>query len=108
MAGAGFGTDLDQMRTSGQHVFEVNDQVQSELTQLGSALDALMGQWRGDAAAAFGNVRMQWDTEARSLNDALRGIGDTLMAGQSDYTTRQQAQSDSFGRIAGTLNPNPS
>ena len=54
---------------------------------------------------SFGNVRMRWDSEARSLNDALRGIGDTLMAGHTDYTARQQNQSESFGRISGTLNP---
>lgn len=105
MAGAGFGTDLDQMRTSGQHVFEVNDEVQAELSQLGAALDSLLAQWRGSAAMSFGNVRMRWDAEARSLNDALRGIGDTLMAGHADYTARQQNQSDSFGRVNGTLNP---
>ena len=105
MAGAGFGTDLDQMRTSGQHVFEVNDEVQAELSQLGAALDSLLAQWRGSAAMSFGNVRMRWDSEARSLNDALRGIGDTLMAGHTDYTARQQNQAESFGRINGTLNP---
>jgi WXG100 family type VII secretion target len=105
MAGAGFGTDLDQMRTSGQHVFEVNDEVQTELSQLGAALDSLMAQWQGQAAVSFGNVRMRWDSEARTLNDALKSIGDTLMAGHTDYTARQQNQSDSFGRIGGTLNP---
>jgi WXG100 family type VII secretion target len=105
MAGAGFGTQLDQMRTSAQHVFEVNDEVQSELSQLGAALDSLLAQWRGDAATSFGNVRMRWDAEARSLNEALRGIGDTLMAGHADYTARQAAQSDTFGRIGGALNP---
>ena len=105
MAGAGFGTDLEQMRMAGQHVFEVNDEVQSELSQLGAALDSLLARWRGDAAMSFGNVRMRWDNEARSLNDALRGIGDTLMAGHADYTARQQSQSEVFGRIGGTLNP---
>ena len=105
MAGAGFGTQLDQMRTSAQHVFEVNDQVQSELQQLGAALDALMAQWRGDAAASFGTVRMQWDAEARNLNEALRGIGETLLAGEADYSARQAAQAQTFGRIGGTLNP---
>jgi len=105
MAGAGFGTQLDQMRTSAQHVYEVNDEVQGELAQLGSALDALISQWRGEAATSFTNVRMRWDSEARSLNDALRGIGDTLMAGHADYTARQQTQSEVFGRINSTLNP---
>ena len=105
MAGAGFGTELDQMRTSAQHVYEVNDEVQAELSQLGSALDSLLGQWRGDAAASFGNVRMRWDSEARTLNEALRGIGETLMAGHTDYSARQQSQSETFGRIGGTLNP---
>jgi WXG100 family type VII secretion target len=105
MAGAGFGTDLDQMRTSGQHVFDVNDQVQTELSQLGAALDSLLAQWRGEAAMSFGNVRMRWDAEARTLNDALRGIGETLMAGHADYTARQQSQSQSFGTIGATLNP---
>jgi len=86
-------------------VFEVNDEVQSELSQLGAALDSLIAQWRGEAATSFGNVRMRWDSEARSLNDALRGIGDTLMAGHTDYAARQQSQSETFGRIGGTLNP---
>lgn len=105
MAGAGYGTQLDQMRTSAQHVFDVNDSVQAELQQLGAALDALLSQWRGDAASAFGNVRMRWDAEARNLNEALRGIGETLVAGHADYSTRQSSQSDSFSRIGGTLNP---
>lgn len=105
MAGAGFGTQLDQMRTSADHVFDVNESVQSELQQLGAALDALMSQWRGDAASSFGGVRARWDSEARNLNEALRGIGEALVAGQADYTSRQQSQSDSFGRIGGTLNP---
>lgn len=93
------------MRTSAQHVFEVNESVQGELQQLGAALDSLLGQWRGDAAASFGGVRVRWDSEARTLNEALRGIGDTLVSGHADYSTRQATQSDSFGRIGGTLNP---
>jgi len=103
MAGAGFTSNLEQMRTSAQHVFEVNEQVQTELSQLGSAIDALMSQWSGDAAASFGNVRVRWDAEARKLNDALRDIGDTLMAGHADYSARQEAQSQNFTQISSVL-----
>jgi len=99
-----YNVDLEQMATSGRHVYDVNDQVRAHLSALTGQLEQLQSQWRGDAASAFLGLRERWDADAAKLNEALRGIGDALTSAQTDYVNRQTAQQSSFGSVSAVLN----
>ena len=104
MADQQYNVDLEQMATSGRHVYDVNDQVQAHLKALTGQLEQLQSQWRGDAASAFLVLRERWDQDALKLNQALRGIGDALTSAQTDYTNRQATQQSSFSGVSSILN----
>ena len=99
-----YNVDLEQMATSGRHVYDVNDQIRTHLSQLTGQLEQLQSQWRGDAASAFLGLRERWDADAAKLNEALRGIGDALSSAQQDYTVRQGTQQDAFANVSSVLN----
>ncbi|MFC5992700.1 WXG100 family type VII secretion target [Pseudonocardia hispaniensis] len=102
MAG-GFGTTTEEMARAGRHVLEVNDAVQSELSVLRGRLAPLAGAWRGDAAAAFTSLMARWDADARSLNEALRGIGDAINGSAQDYQRQEDEQAGCLSSIRSAL-----
>ena len=52
--------------------------MQGELTALRGRLEPLAGAWVGRASAQFAQLMVRWDTDARSLNQALGGIGQAI------------------------------
>lgn len=103
MAGSQFRTDLGTMGTSAAHVDQVNAQIQTQLAQLLSRLEPLSGQWRSDAATSFQTVKVQWNENARKLNDALRGIGEALKANQTNYSASDDTNRQGFTGISSVL-----
>src|SRR5216683_683399 len=65
-AGSNFRTELGAMQTAAQHVFDVNAQIQSQLSSLQSRLDPLMGTWQGSAATSFQVLKERWHQDAPS------------------------------------------
>jgi WXG100 family type VII secretion target len=104
-AGGSFQTELSKMHAGAQHVYEVNAQIQSELTSLLIRLEPLMSRWQGTAAASFQNLKERWHQDATKLNAALRGIGDGLeQAGTNYHGTDEQTHqqmSSLTGRLSG-------
>ena len=49
-AGSNFRAELSTMQTASQHVYDVNAQIQAQLSNLLARLDPLMGTWQGSAA----------------------------------------------------------
>lgn len=103
MAGSQFRTDLGTMGTSAAHVNEVNAQIQMQLQQLMSRLEPLQGQWRSEAATSFTTLKIQWNDNARKLNDALRGIGEALAVNQTNYATSDDTNRQGFTGISAVL-----
>jgi WXG100 family type VII secretion target len=92
-AGGSFRTELPGMQSAAQHVYDVNGQIQSELSSLLTRLEPLMGAWQGSAATSFQNLKERWHQDATKLNGALRGIGDGLKQAHVNYQgTEEQTQ----------------
>jgi WXG100 family type VII secretion target len=99
----GFGTSVEEMQRAGRHVFTVNDAVQSDLATLRSRLAPLAGAWRGEAATAFGALMARWDADAKSLNDALRAIGEAIQGSGASYQAQEQQHASDLSAIRAAL-----
>jgi WXG100 family type VII secretion target len=99
----GFGTTTEEMERAGRHVLSVNDAVQAELAALRGKLGPLAGAWTGSASAAFTALMARWDNDARLLNQALRGIGESIQGSRLTYEQQEDAQSASMSSITAAL-----
>ena len=54
------------------------DEVASLLTRLHQLIEPLAASWQSGASNAFQDMWHQWDTNAKGLNDALKGISQLL------------------------------
>lgn len=100
---AGYGASIEEMHRAGQHVFAVNDQVQADLGALRSQLAPLAGAWRGAAATAFQALMVRWDADARTLNSALRSIGEAIQSSGQSYQQQEEQQSQDLSAIRAAL-----
>jgi WXG100 family type VII secretion target len=100
---AGYGTSTEEMQRAGQHVFSVNDQIQGQLGALRAQLAPLAGAWRGDASTAFQGLMARWDADARRLNDALRGIGESIRGSGQSYAAQEEQNASSLSGIQAAL-----
>ncbi|MGI9001584.1 MAG: WXG100 family type VII secretion target [Pseudonocardia sp.] len=102
MAG-GFGTTTEDMERAGRHVLSVNEAVQTDLSTLRARLEPLAGVWRGLAAAEFVKLMARWDADARSLNEALRSIGEAIHGSARTYQQQDDQQSGGLSSIRAAL-----
>src|SRR5258708_13128928 len=72
--GSNFRTELSTMQAASQHVYDVNAQIQSQLSNLLARLDPLMGTWQGSAATSFQALKERWHQDPPHLNPPLRAI----------------------------------
>jgi WXG100 family type VII secretion target len=103
MAVDGFGTTPDEMARAAQHVAAVNQAVQGELSALRGRLEPLAGAWVGRAAAQFAHLMARWDTDARSLNQALGGIGLAIAGSRATYQRHEDDQAAVMTSISNAL-----
>lgn len=102
-AGSNFRAELSTMQAASQHVYEVNAQIQSQLSNLLARLDPLMGTWQGSAATSFQVLKERWHQDATQLNATLRAIGDGLVKIHSNYGAAEDANQQSFTSISRKL-----
>lgn len=102
MAG-GFGTTTEEMERAGRHVLSVNETVQADLSALRGRLGPLAGLWRGRASVEFTNLMTRWDASASRLNEALRGIGESIQGSARSYEQQEQAQAEGLSSIRNAL-----
>lgn len=100
---SGFGTTPEEMERAGRHVFSVNDTVQSDLAALRSQLVPLAGAWTGQAATAFAGLMTRWDSNARLLSEALRGIGESIQGSGRSYQQQEEQQAAGLSSITAAL-----
>ncbi len=102
-AGSNFRTELATMQAASQHVYDVNAQIQSQLSTLLARLDPLTGTWQGSAATSFQALKDRWHQDATQLNAALRAIGDGLVKVQGNYQATEDTSQQSFTSITRKL-----
>src|SRR3954447_2135275 len=100
---AGFGTTVEEMARSGQHVLDVDADVQADLAALRGRLVPLQAAWVGDAATAFAELMTRWDTDATSLSEALQAIGEAIKGSGRTYQQQEEAQSSGLSAIRAAL-----
>src|SRR5438128_9527395 len=98
-----FRAELATMQAASQHVYEVNAQIQSQLSNLFARLDPLMGTWQGSAASSFSVLKDRWHQDATQLNAALKAIGDGLVKSQASYNATEENTQQSFTSITRRL-----
>jgi WXG100 family type VII secretion target len=98
-----FETQVPTMDVAAQRVFDVNDQIQSTLSNLLTRLEPLMDTWQGSAATSFHTLKQRWVDNAGKLNDALRGIGDGLVSNSTTYASTEETNTTGFSGMAGNL-----
>ena len=102
MAGQ-FGAQFEQMTSAANHVAQVNQSVQSQLSGLRNQLAPLAGAWKGQAASAFAVLMERWDNDARNLNQALNSIGEQIRGSGTTYAQADEAENQSYTRISQAL-----
>lgn len=103
MAVDGFGTTTEEMARAAQHVASVNEAVQGELTALRGRLEPLGGAWVGRASTQFAQLMVRWDADARTLNQALRAIGEAIDGSRATYQRQEDAQAGAMTSISNAL-----
>lgn len=101
--GTGFGTTVEEMARSGQHVLDVDADVQADLSALRGRLAPLQGAWVGDAATAFTELMARWDADATSLSEALQAIGEAIRGSGRTYQQQEEARSSGLSAIRAAL-----
>ena len=96
-------TDLATMQAASQHVFEVSQNIQSQLASLLGRLDPLASQWQGTSAASFQALKVQWHEAATKLNAALGDIGQALVASTQNYGSSDDESRQGFTSISSVL-----
>jgi WXG100 family type VII secretion target len=101
--GSNFRAELSTMQVAAQHVYDVNAQIQSQLSNLLARLDPLMSTWQGSAATSFQVLKDRWHQDATQLNSALGAIGDGLSKVHSNYAATEDTTQQSFSSISRRL-----
>lgn len=101
--GQQFGTQVEQMQAAANHVAEVNQSVQGQLSALSNQLAPLAGAWQGQAAAAFHMLIERWNANARSLHEALNAIGEQIQASGATYAQADETENQAFSQINAAL-----
>jgi WXG100 family type VII secretion target len=75
------------MATTAAKFDEVNSSLQSMLSTLMNELSSLSGSWKGLGAAAFEQVKMQYEADLKKLNQALSETGQSIRDSGTSYTS---------------------
>ena len=102
-AGSNFRAELSTMQAASQHVYDVNAQIQAQLSNLLARLDPLTGTWQGSASTSFQVLKDRWHQDATQLNAALRAIGDSLVKVHANYQATEQSNQQGFTSITRKL-----
>lgn len=101
--GGSFGTSFDAMQKAGQHVMDVNQDVQQRLASLRGQLEPLAGAWKGDASLAFTRLMQRWDQDATKLNQALMSIGESINSSSTTYIQQEEQEKAAMSSIEAAL-----
>jgi len=87
------------MATTAAKFDEVNQQLQTMLSQLMNELSSLGGAWKGLGAAAFEEVKVQYATDLKTLNSALAQTSESIRQSGTGYTA---TDTEAASRVAST------
>jgi WXG100 family type VII secretion target len=79
-------------------------EIQGLQSRLAGSHDTMMGGWMGQAATAFTNAYLEFNTDFSKVINALNNLGDKLRASGANYANVEQANTSSANKIVRALN----
>lgn len=78
--------DLAQLRAAITHMEDFGREVSEILADVGHAMAALRGSWRGEGSDAQAQAQQQWDDGAEQMKEALSALQRVADAAHRNYT----------------------
>ncbi|WP_156757896.1 WXG100 family type VII secretion target [Actinokineospora pegani] len=100
---SGYGITPEEMAKAALDVDKVNEESQAALKTLGSNLDPLRDNWKGQASTAFNTLMVRYNEDAKKLHDALQAISEQLKESNTAYVRQEEESSSSMSTIANAL-----
>jgi ESAT-6 family protein len=91
------------MATTAAKFDEVNSSLQSMLSTLMNELSSLSGSWKGLGAAAFEQVKTQYEADLKKLNQALSETGHSIRASGTSYTSTDTDAASNVANSGGSF-----
>ena len=98
-----YNTELSQIQQASQHVTDVSQQIQSQLSQLYNNIEPLTSTWQGGAASSFQQLHAQWQQDAAKINQVLQQISEGLLVNYNQYSNAESDNSQMMTTIDGQL-----
>jgi WXG100 family type VII secretion target len=96
--------DSQLMAQAATQVSTAVSEIQGLQSRLAAAHDSTTGGWQGQAATAFTNAYLEFNTDFTRVIAALNNLGDKLRASGANYATVEQANTSSANKIIQSLN----
>jgi WXG100 family type VII secretion target len=96
--------DRQLMAQAATQVGTAVGEIQGQQSRLAGSHDTMMGGWMGQAATAFTNAYLEFNTDFTKVINALNNLGDKLRAAGVNYNATEEANQASANKIAGILN----
>ena len=103
MAGAQFQTGSAEMTAAVSSMQDINSQLQSNLSQLQSEVEGVIGAWGGQAATAFQTLMSKFHEDSTKLNQDLMQISDAVEGNRKAYVAQEQEQHSAMTNILNGL-----
>jgi len=92
-------SDHEVMAQTAAKFDHVNQSLQQMLSTLMNELSTLNSQWKGLGAAAFEQVKQQYEADLKKLNQALADTAESIRVSGVGY---HSTDSDAAGRLSGS------
>ncbi|HET9170430.1 MAG TPA: WXG100 family type VII secretion target [Actinospica sp.] len=102
MSGAVNVTAADLAKAS-QNIQACVQDIQSQMSQLQSAVEPLGSSWKGAAYNAFQQLMQRFDDDGKKLTQALQAIGEAMEANNKSYTATEQENTSSITKLLSGL-----
>ena len=89
----------EEMAAAATNFDNVNQGLQQMLSTLMTELSQLSGAWKGMGAAAFEQVKVQYEADLKKLNAALADTAESIRASGTNYSS---TDTDAASRVTGS------
>ncbi|MDH2425091.1 WXG100 family type VII secretion target [Sphaerisporangium sp. TRM90804] len=88
--------NFGSMATGAQDFARQWQAMEGTLQQLETDLDRLLGEWDGDARAAYWTARGQWDAASGRMAALLKQLGAVIELGHENFSLAEKANVTMF------------
>lgn len=100
---SGYTGTVQDFTNAHKQVLDVKEQVDGILKNTANTVSGLASAWQGQAATAFNNLMERFQTDAKTLQDALQGIAEQLNNAGSTYQQQEEEHSAAMSNITSQL-----